>query len=327
MTSYSLLSTFKSSRIIALSFTLFGTALLAKNSLASQTNAALNEQVKKQLAAMQAQQNLPKLTLTKIHQAKTFTLWNSTANQSPTWGASLEQAAQLFESVVGLPQAIDIVLVDKPADVARVDTSAFNYPLVLPINAVRSKKVSEASVIDGVIRHESCHQWLISYANSKGLKSIPNANGMPSYGHPQLPDWLDETVAVMCENSELKGSRLKDSHFESIDMKSYLTMEHPVYAQIKTMLQAQKQAQGVKSENQTMVLTLEDNEQDKLNYYTQSAYFKQFLVAKFGIKSLGMIVDDFIDGKTIEQSLASRFNVASIKALEREFEKFVLESK
>lgn len=301
--------------------------IITRNSFAQIND--MDEQIKKQLTAMKTSKNLPTLILKETYQGKGFRFLNTTTLDDNLWGKSLDNAHTVFKEAIGKTQNLDIVLVNSSEDAIRVDTTNLENPLILPINNTKSEKHNDNAVIAGIIRHEACHLWLINYAKNNGLANTPNTVGIPSYGHAQLPDWLDESVAVMCENAELEKSRVEDDSFRPIKMSQYLTMEHPVYAQIKPLIAAQKAAQKRGADAGPLVLTLEssDIEDDKIHYYTQSAYFKNFFIEKYGIKSLGNIVDDFIKGDSIEQSLSRHFDIRGVDALEKAFNNYIKSQK
>ncbi len=299
---------------------------VVQSAMANSDNSELKKQLQKQLEAMKAGQNLKSLEVTKIAQGRGFTLYNTTSKSDPKWGKTLEEAYGVFESSVGEARSIDIVLVDQPQDALRVDQSKFNRPLVLPIGALSgSKKLSNESLIENLMRHESCHVWLIDYAKSNGLNPSANANGMPSYGHPQLPDWLDESVAVMCENIDLKKQRISESNYQPIAMRKYFDMEHPVFADIKSKITQQMNETG----SDDMVFTFSEEEMpdievgEDLHYYTQSEYFNQFLREKFGNGALGDIAKDIIKGMKIDESLAKRFKIKSVAQLQSQFNDYL----
>lgn len=297
---------------------LASTTLITLNALAkAEDKPDLEAQIKKQISAYNTNRRQPKLNVNIIYESKGFRLW-SEAQTDYNIGQALEKAYAQFEAAIGTVGTIDIVLVDKPIDSMRVDTQKFKKsPLILPIKTIEGKSLSRKSTVDVVVSHEACHYWLISYVDTHGLKNTQHNIGSPSYGHPMLPDWLDEAVAVMCENNESKTARAKLEGFTPIELSKFLSMEHPVYAQIKSMLNAQQKTDNASSSSR--VFQAKGAKQEHHNFYSQSLYFQNYLFNKYGDKSIGYLVDDFVHKVPFLQSIDSRFGISGIEELNREF--------
>ena len=83
----------------------------------------------------------------------------------------------------------------------------------------------------GLMQHELCHTWLNSYVNrlAKGHQPLPQTYA--AYG-TVLPDWLDEAVAVSCENVGDRERRISDlRRTQAVEMivplASFLESQHP----------------------------------------------------------------------------------------------------
>jgi hypothetical protein len=286
----------------------------------SQQPESLTEQVQQQIDAYKNQSQMDKLVVTAVQKMPSYRLWTATEKVEDSWVTSLSDAYKVFKKAIGDSETIDIVLVDTPLDAARIDNAQFETsPLILPIATIKAKGLSRTTTVEAVIRHEACHKWLISYANSIGVQHKSNNIGIPVYGHGALPDWLDEAVAIMCENPELKSTRLELTEFMPFEMERFLTMEHPVYEQIKSVLNAKKSSQAT----QTKVLQLASNDVRKIDYYRQSALFKSYLFSTLDSQVLRSIIQAIAQGTSATAYLQTALNTQSIEEIDSDFIKYV----
>jgi hypothetical protein len=111
----------------------------------------------------------------------------------------------------GQPLRIDYRKGPHVADAARVHLEA----------AARFRAESNS------LAHEVCHQLVASHA-TRSLRRAPAARG---YGHPALPDWVDEMAATLCESPASRNRRaayMTANLRERIPLAEFARMEHPV---------------------------------------------------------------------------------------------------
>ncbi|MEL7025516.1 MAG: hypothetical protein AAGL69_17400 [Pseudomonadota bacterium] len=141
---------------------------------------------------------------------------------------------------------------------------------------------------DGALAHELGHLWFI--------EMMPSNGGRKAQGHAYggfAPDWLDETFAVLLENSTLRESRRRtfaELEPDSIwPLADFLTMTHPAAAAAK-QLQATMQTDAVDSDSQIIILTADEADEflaasggDRAtHFYAQVQVFSDFLIETSG---------------------------------------------
>lgn len=91
---------------------------------------------------------------------------------------------------------------------------------------------SPQALLDRSLAHEACHTYAVAYA-TEWLRQHEStaASEEEEYGHPRLPDWLDEAAATLCEAPSMQNDRLqrlRQNRENWIPLSELLTMQHPL---------------------------------------------------------------------------------------------------
>ncbi|RTE86615.1 MULTISPECIES: hypothetical protein [Gammaproteobacteria] len=232
--------------------------------------------------------------------------------------ANLLEAERTFTDWFVAPEKIDIFISDSQSTLGSLPELQSSRHLALSRETLAAKKGPDRTFA-AIIAHETCHLWFIDYVTSQG---IPQTSGgqIPAYGHGQINDWLDETIAVACEQGDVAQSR-RDQDFPITPLEQYLTNKHPVYAQIEARVAAILAArQGNGSSQQTIRLTTDDNE--LIHFYLQSAHFGDFIFSRTTPEQRQQLIRYAQPDSDIE-NLASFLEFDSIGALSEAFQRFV----
>jgi CO dehydrogenase/acetyl-CoA synthase beta subunit len=181
-----------------------------------------------------------------------------------------------------------------------------------------NKKRKSHTTQFAIVNHELCHLWLIDTLEAKGLQQKKDPMGLPSYGHANAPDWLDESVATYCEIGDVEESRV-DSTFNLEPLHQFLKREHPVFAQMKQQLQAMLK----NSNGQQVVMTMETSDDSLFEYYQQSTWLRYFLIAQFGENVYRQVVDKIVREEDVTSFLLKKFNTENWHVIDDKFAAFV----
>jgi hypothetical protein len=156
-----------------------------------------------------------------------------------------------------------------------------------------------------LLSHEACHVMFMSEVDRVlGAKPAP---GRPAYGHPAIPDWLDEGAATLCEPSEMYERRLDQlrAQFDQrIPFDTLLTMVHPSFL---------PGTPGAPSNSASISVRVSGAGQNVRTtmFYGESATLARFLWSIGGPQLLNAIVDTLAHGGRIETALAADGRVPS----------------
>jgi hypothetical protein len=182
------------------------------------------------------------------------------------------------------------------------------------------------------LAHEVCHQLVASHAARSMGRRTPPARG---YGHPGLPDWVDEMAATLCESPASRDRRrayLRANLRERIPLAELTQMEHPVSVAVRArsagsplpdtlggspvvMLRGEAARELLRSMNAPM-------------FYSQALSLGEFILQRGGPRALREITEDLARGRTLDQALgragkhAPRLP-ASVAEMEREWVRWV----
>ena len=84
-----------------------------------------------------------------------------------------------------------------------------------------------------IIAHEAGHVFYSAYVNLKinitdRYDFKENVSEQECfYGHPQIPDWLDEAMAIFCEPKRMQQSRIAGLSKNTIPLKKFVKVKHP----------------------------------------------------------------------------------------------------
>lgn len=255
-------------------------------------------------------------------------------------GKPIQDAADFAERFGALGQGAQVDIAYRRGTqehVARFakSTPADEDPGASPMGDEIAERVADARPLS----HEVCHILLISHASElKGRKMMhTGASQIPGgdYGHPDLPDWFDESVATLCEYPGLQASRRKTlrAEFEAhIPLSELFTMEHPaIAAQSEMQAQMDQQASGGDGDGaQVVVMVSADDDDDDPDaqreslFYAQALAVGEFLVDRQGPAIIGELTEGFIQGRSVGEILKEADGVpADSAALESEWTAWV----
>jgi hypothetical protein len=137
------------------------------------------------------------------------------------------------------------------------------------------------------IAHEAGHIFFIAFVNGK-IHDYTRIERIPDkyYGHPLIPDWLDEAMAIFCETDEEQNSRIRQLQNDSlivVDLVEFLTLNHPNSSGEKNKPNSKKIDSGL--------------------FYSQSIAFARYLFEKEGAAFMATMAIDFANGKEFEAIL------------------------
>jgi len=150
--------------------------------------------------------------------------------------------------------------------------------------------------LDRTLPHEAGHKFIEAYGNvwlERHDRSLSD-DEQGQYGHPRLPDWLDEAAATLSEEPSQKEDRLqmlRDRFDERIPLSKLFSMKHP--------LTGMRIAEADSSDNDgkgagVRMLTLKSDTDvaERLEmFYAQTLSVAQFILERAGAEGLRQVVD------------------------------------
>ncbi|MFK8053006.1 MAG: hypothetical protein AB8F65_08515 [Woeseiaceae bacterium] len=140
----------------------------------------------------------------------------------------------------------------------------------------------------GAFAHELGHLWFKSAFSSINEQPRPAGHGYGGWA----PDWLDEIVAILMENDELRSGRrnkFANARKETLyPLPDFLSMDHPALASATELAKSFGKSNGTSS--RAIVLTGDEAEAflatsktgDPTMFYTQAQGFIDYLSARTG---------------------------------------------
>ncbi|MCL1039361.1 hypothetical protein L2750_19750 [Shewanella submarina] len=253
--------------------------------------------------------------LTRVDSAPGIVLWSDgVAAPENTLQLLIEARAKFSRQVVTPPDFNTLKVLNNEALIALSSELPGTANLTLTEEMFDGDEHRTATIV----RHEACHIMAIEGWKAMGLGSQTDV-GL-SYGHPAVVDWLDETLAVMCEP---EASRL-DQPFTPIPMADYLTMEHPAFATIKAQLEAMRNSAGQgDSEDGSgpMVIVKDEPEESDLpgDYYTQSAWIRELILDQLGYEGIRQIYKSAAAGVNPSRVLMQKLGADSWQQMDTLF--------
>jgi hypothetical protein len=149
--------------------------------------------------------------------------------------------------------------------------------------------------------------------------------GPPAYGHPAIPDWLDEAAATLCEPPQMYGRRLDQMRArldQRIPLDTLLTMVHPSFA--RTDSSSASPPPGGASTGLTVRVSAAGESERTTMFYAEAATLARFLWSRGGAELLDRITDTLAHGGRIESALAADARApSSVSELEMEWLQWV----
>jgi len=209
---------------------------------------------------------------------------------------------QVEEQTQGMPDALRESIIAQA--IAQLDTSG---------DAGTSTNIDHTEA--GALTHELGHLWFMKQFTS-ATESAEN-NAEHGYGG-WAPDWLDETAAVLMENTQLTKSRqesfAKTSNADLIPLNDFLTMEHPVYrAALALAEKSSNDSEGAESgAAKAIILTGDEADEflasaggDPTQFYQQVRAFADFMIEQYEDKQVfEKIARHLSNGETFEDWLS-----------------------
>lgn len=186
----------------------------------------------------------------------------------------------------------------------------------------------------GIVAHELGHLWLRA-----AFAADSPSEGEGRYGST-LPDWLDETAAVLMETDELTASRrtqfttLAREHPERIlPLTEYFTREHPIHRQARALAESTGAREGGAS---VRVVTQQEAESAGMDitggaaFYAQTRAFADFLTERAGGERVfAAIAESLAHGQSMDAWLSQDGRAwrlpASTAELERDWRGWISE--
>jgi hypothetical protein len=182
------------------------------------------------------------------------------------------------------------------------------------------------------LAHEVCHQLVASHATRALRGRTAPTRG---YGHPALPDWVDEMAATLCESPASRDRRrryLRQHLRERIPLTEFSRMEHPVSVAVRARAARSPLADTVGG---VPVISLRGEAARELlrnmnapMFYSQALSLGEFILQQGGSRTLRALTDDLARGRTLDQALLRTSAAApglpsDTKELEREWVRWV----
>ncbi len=164
------------------------------------------------------------------------------------------------------------------------------------------------------LTHELGHDLLFYYANSKLSSISVNLPDFGRYGHKNLPDWIDESFPVFCEDSNLLKSRLRfaqNNLDRNIPFSRFFMMKHP-------------NSDDKEEENNSTKPAGKDSRESVTSFYAQAGAFYLYLEAKAGPLTFKKIVDKTLESKSMSEILPTISGLPhTVEALENDWKNWM----
>lgn len=187
-----------------------------------------------------------------------------------------------------------------------------------------------------IVAHELGHMWL------RGLPGVQWVDGDEAYG-TALPDWIDETAAVLMESGSEEMMRSRRDHFARVrdttpelimPLDVYFSQDHPLLRSMHRLRPGAAGAGGPQGGPGVRVVSLEESQSSGINvaagaaFYSQARVFADYLVSRAGAPSVfASITEALARGETMDAWLrasGARWNLpTSVAALEADWRAWI----
>lgn len=176
------------------------------------------------------------------------------------------------------------------------------------------------------LAHEVCHQLVAAHVTRSLRQRTTSPRG---YGHPALPDWVDEMAATLCESPASRDRRrgyLRANLQERIPLAELTRMEHPVSVAVRSRAAGSPLPETLGG---SPVIILRGEEARallrKMNaplFYSEALSVGEFILQRGGSRALRTMTEDLARGRTLDQALRRASSMApnlppSVPELER----------
>jgi len=160
--------------------------------------------------------------------------------------------------------------------------------------------------------------WLIASLENKGLEQKKDPLGLPSYGHANAADWLDESVATHCEIDEIEKSRISDP-FHATALRKFIQQENPVFVQLKEQIKL-----ALENSNGKQIVIKEETDDESFKvFYQQASWLRYFLLDRIGNSAYKNIVNKLANNEDINDYLLTSLKYENWNEVDKEFTRFV----
>jgi hypothetical protein len=151
---------------------------------------------------------------------------------------------------------------------------------------------AEIDLLSIPISHEAGHIFFLAFVDTKlGEYCVldPAIQNTPllRYGHPLMPDWLDEAMAIFCETDEMIAARIKglqNNPQDIVDLELFCHLVHPT----------------LRTERENLFFT----KREFARFYSQSIAFAKYLFDKEGPNFINALILDLAAAGKFEEILA-----------------------
>ena len=165
-----------------------------------------------------------------------------------------------------------------------------------------------------VIAHEAGHVFFMAFVDKYLDTFHPLANNTrrerPFYGHPNVPDWLDEAMAIFCEAPGSRHARilgLKQQPHNVIDLTTFVRLDHP---------KVKKKPHHLKCSDHLFYSL----------FYSQSGALATYLFETAGSGFMHFLAIESAKGKTFENIIKENDALPdNVPILEKNFKQWLLE--
>lgn len=216
---------------------------------------------------------------------------------------ALDLAAAQFLRHIGVPAPrITVVLLDgQEPPPARTDSRMLLWFTSAGLSAARTHSEGNAVPTDtardrafaeSALPHEACHWWLSEHLTRVRGAERGSAGGQRHGNAEQLPAWLNEGFATLCEPSDWRAVRLKTAAANAdslIPLASFFSMAHPMGVSTLPI--------GTDPSSSTRAQMMRNNATPRSRlFYAQSAAFVHFVAERGSPEAIGRIASVLVGG-------------------------------
>lgn len=224
----------------------------------------------------------------------------------------LDSAIGRFRRYIGEPPKIGVIVFALGATPSAADSAWFrlrNLPGLWLPTTLNGGEVSGTAVdrehggdlLQQFVAHEACHTWFHAYiegmlSGSQRARAITLSTGA-HYGHPAVPDWFDEAVAMLCERPDQQQRRrgyMRRHLDERIPLAEFFSMSHPV-AEGRAATTGSEAAEG---RRRSMMQTPRGH-----LFYSQALSVVEFLAEREGPAFVGQLARQLAHGRLMSEVL------------------------
>lgn len=172
-------------------------------------------------------------------------------------------------------------------------------------------KTPESSLTESsLMQHELCHTWLNVYVHDRTQAGKPLPATYAAYG-TRLPDWLDEAVAVSCEDEVDRNRRFSylqrsQTANAGIPLAQFLKMQHPRNTRSNDQANLDQQKASKSESRMTVRVAIRPPGEFDLTtkFYSQARGIHKFLNEISDKQDiLGRIAEEYVRGSDLQAAI------------------------